>query len=177
MTHNFGDKENAAGKLPAKYYYKICRGAWNEAEHKRDGCGRHFTKDSIVSVCPDCDIPLALIGYREPLVQRVPRIHLEKCVKCANNVTAVPCFGDMRKPENCRICGCRSCCQEHAALVKKLMSSKGAFLGWLRDRAKKADAEKTAELGETDAKPERHPMAAVMEGAVSRTVWGDEIPF
>jgi hypothetical protein len=156
MAKNYGGEEQSA-PVQKKYEYKICRRAWNRKTQEYDGCGKYFTMDSVADYCPDCGQPLAVIRYDSPVTERVSRIHMEKCGKCANSVNALECFcGKPPKPEYCRSCKCRECCLEQSALVDAVIKGEYSLSEWTRDcirKRKEEEAAREKERAEQPAEP------------------------
>jgi hypothetical protein len=197
MTKDYRSKKDVAEQaapVQKKYEYKICRGAWNGKTRERDGCGKHFTMDSVADYCPDCGLPLAVIRYNSPVTERVQRIHMEKCGKCADSVNALPCFCDKPpKPEYCKVCGCRECCREQSEKAEAVMKGEYSLSEWMRDcirKRKEEEAAREKKRAEQPCEPSieaaavpatRSPnmksIGQVLDQMVGLTAGGEEIPF
>jgi hypothetical protein len=183
MSVLFGESPKEAGNAAApvrEYRYLKCVKSWHPFESKRTGCGKLFTADSVISVCPECGNPLSVARLGEPARERVSRVLLEKCAKCANSAYALPCAcgGKPAMPGQCVPCGCRKCCEEARAVYGRfqegLVTLRELFAENIRKREAKEREERAKAGGQgAESKPAvPGPMAGVME-----RVFNDEIPF
>jgi hypothetical protein len=165
-----GAAANAA-ETAGEYRYLKCVERWNPFERKRTGCGKYFTADSVLSECPECGNALSFVRRGEPVRERIPRVVMEKCAKCANNVGAMPCSGGGRpaNPEYCVPCKCRACCAESAALYKRFLDGEVTLSRLVADNIREREAK---ERGAEAAEEKPGPMAAVLG-----KIFEDEIPF
>jgi hypothetical protein len=119
-----------------EYQYLKCVKSWSPFERKQSGCGKLFTADSAISVCPDCGKALSVVRLGEPASDRVPRVVLEKCAKCASNIYAPPCVcGHPARPEYCGPCPCAKCCREAGEVYRDFLNGKTTLSALMRKAA------------------------------------------
>jgi hypothetical protein len=169
MRERESQKKEAAATV-REYVYKICPKRWNPKEGRHDGCGKHFTADSFLSVCPDCGKPLSLVRLDRIPDEHCQRVIYEKCVKCAENIYALDCIGGGRKdPEKCPLCRCGECCAEKSEQINRVLRGGTPFM----DLVKEAVCERREREGEGgEAGTGTGPMAVTIG-----RVFNDEIPF
>jgi hypothetical protein len=178
MAKNYGGGTEQSAPARKKYAYKICRGAWNEREHRYDGCGKLFTTDSFINECPDCGTTLCRVRLDGPPEKPVARIVFEKCAKCAHSLRARKCLGGKpAKAEHCLSCKCRECCRKQNELADAMIKGEYPLSEWARDCAREREEGRGPAAGKTAA--EKRPAEKLMEqaAAVKLTAGGDEIPF
>jgi hypothetical protein len=151
-----------------------CVERWNPFKRNRTGCGKYFTADSAITECPDCGNALSVVRRGDPVTDRVSRVRLEKCGKCANSVYALPCAagGTPEKPEHCVPCGCRKCCAEIAAFYKRFLDGEVTLSRLVADNIRERREREAKKRGAEAAEEKPGPMAAVLG-----KVFDGEIPF
>jgi hypothetical protein len=151
-----------------KYAYLKCAQRWSPKERRKDGCGKYYTKDSYLSVCPECGEPLSMVVLDSPPVARTHRVIFEKCAKCAETVTAPECVGEFpQKPDYCNVCRCRECCVEISKKAKRVQRGEYSLTQWFRDTLR--------EQGKAQAASGTGLAKSV--GEVLDAVYDDEVPF
>jgi hypothetical protein len=181
MAKNYGGEPQRDALVRKKYGYLVCRGTWNAREHRHSGCGKLFTADSLVSVCPDCGTALSHVTLSRPPERAAARVLLEKCAKCAYSLYAPACLGGYGTAAKCGTCRCRECCREETAKADAVLKGGRSLMDLVRENIRKREAEEAekdrvwrekngvpaAALIETAAK--KKPMAGLVAQAVTAT--------
>jgi hypothetical protein len=172
--------EKAAAAPVKKHACLKCVSQWVPFEHKRMGCGKYYTADSVLSECPDCGRPLSVVRLDEPVYDPVPRIHKERCVKCMGNIYAEACYPNIdSESKKCKGCPCRQCCAEASALYDRWANGE-VTLGELVREAIRERMEAKAKAGGATIGAEVAKKSEPQPGDKFKSIgaiFEDEIPF